>query len=116
MNMEPVVAPLVTQISFTLSYLVGVVRECVVDTAAVKVKIFTKMLHADAGAFNVPAGISHTPGAFPFKLLIVKLGLCEPENKVSLVSLVAVLVNTLTDSNSQVFLVEVAENIVFLQL
>ena len=45
--MEPVVAPLVTEISLRLCYLVCVVWESVVDTAAVNVKSFAKMLHGD---------------------------------------------------------------------
>ena len=95
MNVEPVIAPLMTDISLTLSYLVGVVRECVVNTAAVEVKIFSQMLHAYAGALDMPAGISHSPRTVPFKLLIVKLGLSEPENEIRLIALVSVLVNTL---------------------
>ena len=76
--MEPVVAPLVTEVCFTLCNFVGVVGECVVNTAAVNVKVTAKMLYADSGTLNVPTGVTVTPGAVPLKLLVVKLGLCKP--------------------------------------
>ena len=74
------------------------------------------MLHGDAGALDVPAGVAHTPGGIPFQGLILELGLGEPKDKVVLVALVAVLLHALTDAHGQVFLVEVVKDIVFLQL
>ena len=71
--MEPVIAPLVSEISLGLRDLIGVVRKGVVDPAAVDIEIFAEVLHAYAGALNVPAGISHAPRAVPFEFLIVKL-------------------------------------------
>ena len=52
------------------------------------VKALAKVLHADAGALDVPSGISDTPRAVPFELLIVEFGFGEPKNKVSLVPLI----------------------------
>ena len=71
--MEPVVTPLVAEISLALRDFVGVMREHVVDAAAVNVKIFTKEFHTYARALNVPAGVTDTPRAIPLKLLVVKL-------------------------------------------
>ena len=114
--MHPIVAPLVAKVSFRLGDLVCVVRECVVNTAAVNVKVLTEVLHGDAGALNMPAGVTNAPGTVPLKLLIVKLGLCEPENEVSLVSLVVVLFNALAHAILKVFLLKVVENVVLLKL
>ena len=72
-NVYPPVAPLVTEISLRLSDLVCVVGECVINTAAVDIKLLSEMLHRDAGALDMPAGIANAPGAVPLKLLIVKL-------------------------------------------
>ena len=44
MHMEPVIAPLVTKIAFTLRDLVGVMRENVVHAAAVNVHILAEVL------------------------------------------------------------------------
>ena len=52
----------------------------------------------------------------PFKLLIVKLGLCKPKNKVSLVLLVSVLLNALANSDLKILLAEIVENIVLSEL
>ena len=60
-DVEPVVAPLVAEIRLGLGYLVRVVREGVVNAAAVEVKVFAVILHGDAGALNVPTGIAHAP-------------------------------------------------------
>ena len=87
-NVEPMTAPLVTDKRLALCDLVCVMGERVVNSSAVNVKILTQVLHADAGAFDVPSGITHTPGAVPFELLIVEFRFGEPENKVCLVSLV----------------------------
>ena len=46
--MKPVIAPLMSEVSFGLCYLVGMVREGVVDTAAVYIKLLAEVLHADA--------------------------------------------------------------------
>ena len=114
--MEPIIAPLVTYIRLTLGNFVGVVGESVIYAAAMDIEILAKIFHAYARAFDVPAGVSDTPRAIPLELLIVKLGLCEPENEVRLVFLVCVLLNALTDTDRKIVLLEVVENVVLLQL
>ena len=99
-----------------LGDLVGVVGEGVVDAAAVDVQILAQMLHADAGALDVPAGIAHAPGGVPFEGLVLELGLGEPEDEVVLVALVGVLLHALADADGQIFLVVLIEDIVALQL
>ena len=37
--MEPVIAPVMSEICFALCYLIGVVRKSVVDSAAVDIKV-----------------------------------------------------------------------------
>ena len=115
-NVHPVVAPLVTEIAFGLCDLIGVMGECVVDTAAVNVEIFTEVLHGDAGALNVPAGITYAPGGIPFESLILELGLGEPENEVVLVALVGIFVNTFANTNIEVVSIKVVEDVVTLEL
>ena len=114
-DMEPVVAPLVAQEAFRLGNFVGVVGEGIVDAAAVDVQIRAQMLHGNAGALDVPAGIAHTPGRVPLESLILKLGLGKPQHKVVLVSLIGVLFHAFTDSYSQIFLIMVVKDVVFLQ-
>jgi hypothetical protein len=46
--MEPVFAPLMSQIAFRLSDLIGMMRKNIVNAAAVDIDILTKMLHRDA--------------------------------------------------------------------
>jgi hypothetical protein len=99
MNVEPVVAPLVTEKSLALGNFICVVGEYIVNAAAMDVEILAAMLHTDAGAFNVPSGITDTPGAVPLKLLIVELGLCKPENEVALVTLACILSNVVAYAN-----------------
>ena len=114
--MHPVIAPFVAQVGLRLGDFIGVVGEGVVDTAAVDVQILTQVLHGDAGALDMPAGIAHAPGGVPFQCLILKLGFGEPEHKVVLAALVGVLFHALADAYGQILLVEVVEHIVFLQL
>ena len=117
-HVEPLGAPFVSQISFGLCDLIGVVREHVVDSAAVDIAVFSEMLHGDAGALDVPARISHLveEGRLPLESLILKLGLSEPENEVSLVLLIGVLFNAFSDAYCQIFLLMLAEYVVFVQL
>ena len=105
-----------TDVSFALCDLVCMVGECVIDTAAMDIKILAQMLHRDAGALDVPAGISHSPGAVPLKLLVVELGLCKPENEVCLVSFVIVLFNALANAVLQVLLFKIMENVIVFKL
>ena len=50
MDMEPVIAPLVAEVGLGLGDLVRVMREGIVDAAAVDIQIFTEVLDADARA------------------------------------------------------------------
>ena len=92
------------------------VGECIVNTATVDIKVFTEILHTDAGTFDMPAGISDTPGAVPLELLIVKLRLGKPEYKVCLVALVTVLFNTFTHADFKVFFLKIVENVILRKL
>ena len=115
-HMEPLGAPGMAQIAFRLGDFIGVVGESVVDAAAVEVQIFAVILHGDAGALNVPAGIANAPRRIPLQSLILKLGLGEPEDEVILVPLVGVLLHALTDADSQILLVVVIKDIITLEL
>ena len=73
MNVEPIVTPLVPEGRLALSYFVGVMRESVINSAAVDIKILAKMLSRNTGAFDMPTGIAYSKRRIPFKLLVVKL-------------------------------------------
>ena len=49
------------------------VRELVVYTAAVDVKLLSAVFYGYGGAFYMPSGITVAPRAVPLKLLIFKL-------------------------------------------
>ena len=114
--MEPVVTPLVSQIRLTLRDLIGVMRKDIVHSTAVNIQIFAQMLHADAGALNMPARIANTPWTVPFQLLILELRLGKPENKVCLIALVLILLNVITHANLKILLILTGENIVLFKL
>ena len=114
--MEPVRAPRMAEVGFALGDFVGVMGEGVVHAAAVQIQIFAAVLDADRGAFDMPAGVAQTPGALPLERLILKFALCEPQNKVVLVALVAVLGDVLAHAHLQLFFVHVAEDIVVVEL
>ena len=114
-DMEPVVAPLVAQIALGLCNFIGMVGERVVDAAAVNIQILAKVLHGNAGALDVPAGIAHAPGRIPLEGLILKLGLGKPKDKIIFVPLVYILFHALPDADSQIFLVMVVEYIILFQ-
>ena len=114
--MAPLGAPGMAQIALGLGDFVGVVGKGVVDAAAVQVQILAVVLHGDAGALNVPAGIAHAPRGVPFQGLILELGLGEPQHKVVPVALVGVLLHALTDAHRQILLVVIVEDVVPLQL
>ena len=101
-----------TEVALRLGDLIGVMRERIVHTAAVQVKILAVVLHGDAGALDMPAGIPHAPGRIPFERLILKLGLGEPKHEVVLVLLVGVLLHALAHADSEVFLIVVVEDVV----
>ena len=114
-NMEPVIAPFVAQEAFRLGNFIGVMGEGIVNTAAVNIQIVAQMLHGNAGALDVPAGIANTPGRIPLEGLILELGLGKPQDKVILVLFVLVLFHALTNAYRQIFLVMVVEDVVFIQ-
>ena len=116
MNVEPIFAPLVAEGSLRLSDLVGVVGEGIVNTATVDIEVLAHEFRGDAGALNVPAGISDSPRGSPLQLLVVKLGLGEPENEVSLVSLILVCLNAVTHAYLKVLFLEIVENVILLKL
>ena len=62
-----------SEIRLALSYFICMMRERIVDSSAVYVEIFAERLYTDCRAFYMPAGISDTPRAVPFQLLIVEL-------------------------------------------
>ena len=64
----------------------------------------------------MPSGISHSPRAFPFKLLRIKFGLCEPKHKIRLVSLVCVSLDAFTHADRQILFLKIVKNIVFIEL
>ena len=114
--MHPVFAPGVAQVRLRLGDLVGMVGESVVDAAAVDVQVLPQILHGDTGALDVPAGVAHAPGGVPLQGLILEFGLGEPEDEVVLVPLVGVLFYALTDTDSQILLIVIVEDIITLEL
>ena len=98
--MHPVVAPVVADVALGLGNLVRVVREGVVNAAAVDIKIFSEVLERNTGALDVPARIANAPRRVPLERLIFELRLCEPEHKVVLVALVRVFLHTLAHADS----------------
>ena len=116
MHMEPIVAPLMAEGTLALRDLVGVMRECVIDTTAMDIQILTKELLRNTGALNMPTGIAEAEGRFPLQLLIVKLGLGEPKNEVCLVALIGILLNAVTHANLEILLGEVVKYVILFQL
>ena len=72
-HMAPLRAPRMAQIALALCDLIRVVREGIVDSAAVQVKIFAVVFHRNAGTFDVPARIADAPRRVPFQGLILEL-------------------------------------------
>ena len=103
------------QIGLALGNLVGVMREDIVHAAAVDVHVLAQMLHGDAGALDVPAGIPQPPGALPLQLLILELGLGEPQHEIRLVPLVPILVHIVPHAHQQLLLAVVGEHIILFQ-
>ena len=115
-NVHPIIAPVVADIALRLRDLVRMVRECVVDAAAVDVEVFAQIFERNAGAFDVPARIADAPRRIPLERLILKLGFCEPEHEVVLVALVRILLDALANADGEVFLFVLVENVVFFKL
>ena len=115
-NMEPIITPFVSKVCLTLRYLVGMMRKRIVNTAAMNIKLSTKVLHTDARALNMPTGVSNAPRRIPLERLILKFGFGEPKHEVVLVTLVGILLNALTNAYGKVLLLEIVENIVSIKL
>ena len=115
-DMHPEIAPFVAQIALRLGNFIGVVGEGVIYAAAVDVEVLAEVLHADAGALDVPTGVTHAPGGVPLQRLVLELALGEPEHEVVPVALVGVLLHALAHAHVEVVRVEVVEDVVLLEL
>ena len=72
-HMAPLRAPRMAEVALRLRDLVRVVREGIVDAAAVQVEVFAVVFHRNAGTFDVPARIADAPRRVPFQGLILEL-------------------------------------------
>ena len=115
-DVHPVIAPVVAKISLRLGDLVRVMRESVVDAAAVDVEVLAEVFDGNTGALDVPARIADAPRRVPLERLILKLGLREPEHKIVLVALVRVLLHALADADGEILCVMIVEDIVAFEL
>jgi hypothetical protein len=61
---------------------VGVMDGNVVDAACVNVKLFTELFYAHGRTFNVPAGVTPSPGAVPDQRLIFKFAFGKPQREI----------------------------------
>ena len=91
--MEPVIAPFVSEITFRLCDLIGVMWENIIHTAAMDIHVLAKMLDTDAGTLNMPSRITDAPWAIPFQCLVFKFGFGELEHEVCLVFLIGILID-----------------------
>ena len=57
--MEPVIAPFMSEITFRLCDLIGVMWENIIHTAAMDIHVLAKMLDTDAGTLNMPVSYTH---------------------------------------------------------
>ena len=114
-NVHPIFAPRVADIAFRLRYFVGMVRESIVYTAAMYVKVFAQIFQRYARAFYMPAGVARSPRGIPLERLILKLGFGEPQHKIVLIALVGVLLHSFAHANGKVLLLMFIEYIVFIQ-
>ena len=104
------------EICLALRDLVRVVREGVVYAAAVDIEPLAEIFERYCRAFDMPAGITDAPRAFPFQLLRVELRFCEPEHEISLIALISVRLDALADAHGKVFLFKIVKNVVFFKL
>ncbi len=63
----------------------------------------------------MPPRVANSPGAVPLELLVLKLGLCEPQHKIRLIALVLVGLNAVPHAHRQILGVLIPENVVMLQ-
>ena len=64
----------------------------------------------------MPAGISDAPGTIPLQLLVLKLGLGEPEHEITLISLVAVFLHVVSNAHEKLLLAMIREHVIFFKL
>ena len=100
-DMEPVLAPLMSQICLALRDLIRVMGKDIIDTAAVEIEGFAEVLDADARTLNVPSRVSDAPRTIPFQLLVLKFGFRKPEDKIGLVPLIRIFLHVLPDAHLQ---------------
>ena len=103
-------------IGLGLGDFVGVVGESVVYAAAVDIEPVAELAHGNGAALDVPTGVSEPPRRLPLELLILELGLCEPEHEIRLVALGFIETDVLARSDEEIVLVVLVENIVFVEL
>ena len=115
-NVHPIFAPRVADIAFGLRYFVGMVRESIVYTAAMYVKVFAKIFERYTSAFYMPAGVARSPRGIPLERLILKLGFGKPQHKVILIALVGILFHAFAHTNGKILFLMLIEYIVFIQL
>ena len=113
--MKPVLTPLMSQIRLALRDLVGMMGEYIIHTPTVKIQILAQVLHTDTGTLNMPAWVPKPPWTLPFQLLVVKLGLGEPQHKITFVLLVSILLHILPHTHKQLFLTLIGEDIILIQ-
>ena len=116
MHMEPLRAPGMPQEGFRLCNLIGVVGEGIINAAAVQIQVFPIVLHGNAGALNVPAGVANTPGGIPLQCLILEFALGKPQHEVVPIALVGIFLHTFPHAYGQILFIVVVEDVVPLQL
>ena len=116
LDVEPVTAPGMAERCFALGDLIGMVRKDIIDAAAVQITVLAEMLDADSGALDMPAGIADAPGTVPFQLLRIEFGLGEPEHEIRFISLIAVLLNIVTNADEQILRGMTGQSIVVFEL
>ena len=82
-----------SEITFRLCDLIGVMWENIIHTAAMDIHVLAEMFDTDAGALNMPSRITDAPWAIPFQCLVFKFGFGEPEHEVCLVFLIRILID-----------------------
>ena len=80
--MQPVIYKFAGVCSFTLSDLIFMMGEHIVDPAGMQIKSFTQIFLTHGTAFNVPSGSAGAPGAVPFHIAVFFVP-CFPECKVT---------------------------------
>ena len=64
----------------------------------------------------MPPGIPRPPGTVPLELLVIKLGLGEPQHKIAFIPLVGILLHVVPHAHKKLLFALVGEHIIVLQL